>query len=102
MNTANPLHLLLASRKCFFKGILRSRGLCMIAVVLLGIGGGNQRANGSESDDTSTPGATPAPSGTVAAASRTPAATPSPHARVAAATPAPAAAPSPIQTDPQS
>src|SRR5260370_41375199 len=98
MNTAKPLHLLLASRKCFFKGILRSRGLCMIAVVLLGIGGVHQRANGSESDDTSTPGATPTPSATVAAASPTPAPSPSPTTPVAAATPAPTAGQTPHQT----
>jgi hypothetical protein len=101
MNTAKPPHALLASQKCFFKGILRSRRTCIIAVVLLGIGGVRQRANGSESNDTSTPGPSPTPSATVAAASPTPAASPSPTAPVAAATPAPTAVQTATQIDPK-
>jgi hypothetical protein len=97
MNTAKPLHVLLASQNFFFNGILRSRRLCIIAVVLLGIGGVHQPANGSESDDT----ATPTPSATVVAASPTPAASPSPTAPVAAATPAPTAVQTPTEIDPK-
>src|SRR5258708_32960259 len=80
MNTAKPLHVLLASRKLFFKGILRSRWSCIIAVVLLGTGGVQQRANAPEPNDTSTPGATPTPSATEVAASPTPPTSPSPTA----------------------
>lgn len=101
MNSAKPLHALLASHKFFFNGILRSRRLCIIAVVLLGIGGVHQRANGSESNDTSTPGPSPTPSATVAAASPTPTESPSPTAPVAAATPAPTAVQTPAQIDPK-
>src|SRR5258708_13833219 len=72
MNTAKPLHVLLASQKFFFKGILRSRRLCIISVVLFGIGGVHQRAKASQSDHTSTPGATPTPPPTVRGASPTP------------------------------
>lgn len=101
MNTAKPLHVLLASQKLFFKGILRSRWSCIIAVVLLGTGGVQQRANAAEPNDTSTPGATPTPSATVAAASPTPMESPSPPAPVAAATPAPTAVETPTQIDPK-
>jgi hypothetical protein len=101
MNTAKPLHMLLASQNFFFNGILRSRRLCIIAVVLLGIGGVHQPANGSESNDLATPGATPTPSATVAATSPTPAASPSPTAPVAAATPAPTAVQTPTEIDPK-
>src|SRR5258707_6099034 len=69
MNTAKPLHVLLASQKFFFKGILRSRRLCLISAVLLGIGGGYQRANDSASDHTATPRAKPTPSTSLVAAS---------------------------------
>src|SRR5260370_28086072 len=85
MNTAKPLHVLLASQKFFFKGILRSRRLFIIAVVLLGIGGVHQRENASQSDGTSTPGATPPPSATLGA----------PHPHPPPAPPPPATLPPP-------
>src|SRR5260221_5632591 len=52
MNTAKPLHVLLASQKFFFKGILRSRRLFIIFVVLLGICGAYHPAHDSRSDAT--------------------------------------------------
>src|SRR5260221_10528526 len=59
MNTAKPLHVLLASQKFFFKGILRSRRLFIFSLVFFGISGVYPRAKSSQSDDTSNPGGTP-------------------------------------------
>jgi hypothetical protein len=101
MKHAKQLHALLAFQNSLFDGILGSRGLCIMAVVLVGIGVVQRRANASESNDTSTPGATPAPSATVVAASPTPAASPSPTSPVAAATPEPTAVQTPTQIDPK-
>lgn len=83
---------LLTSPRSLFNGILCSPRLSVIAVVFVGMTVVHQPASAAESDDTSTPGATPTPSETVVAAS------PSPTAPVTAATPEPTAVltPNPI------
>ena len=104
MNTAKQLHSLLAFQKSLIKGVLLRWQLSRLrttAVVLVGIAAVHQRAIASDSNDTATPGATPTPSATVAAASPTPAASPAPTEPVTAVTPAPTAVQTPSQIDPK-
>jgi hypothetical protein len=89
MNKAKQPRPLLASQRSLFDGILCSPRLSIIAVVFVGMTVVHQGASASESNDTSTPGATPTPSETAVAAS--PTASPSPTAPVTTATPEPTA-----------
>ena len=99
MNNAKQPHPLLASKRFLFNGILCSPRLSVIAVVFVTMIVVHQGASASESNDTSTPGATPTPSETAVAAS--PTASPSPTVSVTAATPEPTAVLTPNPIDPK-